>query len=119
MKGSEVLRLEGYLKFHLTEILEELKTNDEEDSNADLTWSTKWGSSAQVLKGCLLRSREEIRLALARMREGSYGTCVGCGNEIDLRRLEVVPWAKVCVVCQQESDSNGTAESRFSDRHRV
>lgn len=104
MKGSEVLRLEGYLNFHLTEILEELKTNDEEESNANLTWSTKWGSSAQVLKGCLLRSREEISLALARMREGTFGSCDGCGNEIDLRRLEVVPWAKCCVMCQQESD---------------
>lgn len=104
MKGSEVLRLEGYLKFHLTEILEELKTYDEDDCSADSTWSNKWGPSAHVLKGCLLRSREDICLALARIREGSYGSCVGCGNEIDLRRLEVVPWAKLCVVCQQESD---------------
>lgn len=104
MRSLDVLRLEGYLRFHLAEILEELVTNDEEDSNADLTWSTKWGSSARALKGCLIRSREEICLALARIREGTYGSCVGCGNEIDLRRLEVVPWAKVCVVCQEDYD---------------
>lgn len=103
MKSSEVSRFERYLTFHLSEILEKLKTSDEENSNADLTWCTKWGSSARVLRGCLLRSREEICLALARIREGTYGDCVGCGNEIDLRRLEVVPWAKFCVVCQKES----------------
>jgi RNA polymerase-binding transcription factor DksA len=104
MRSSDVLRLERYLKFHLTEILEELGSNREADSDAESTWSAKWGSSADIVKECLLRSLEDISWALSRMREGTYGDCVACGNEIDLARLEVVPWAKFCVVCQEVSD---------------
>ncbi|MGC5022461.1 TraR/DksA family transcriptional regulator [Micromonospora sp. DT47] len=39
--------------------------------------------------------------ALRRMSEGSYGSCEGCGGDIPLARLEVLPWAQYCVPCQQ------------------
>ncbi|MEQ4301027.1 TraR/DksA family transcriptional regulator [Plantactinospora sp. B6F1] len=39
--------------------------------------------------------------ALRRMSEGSYGTCEGCGAEIPVARLEILPWARYCVPCQQ------------------
>src|ERR1700748_565753 len=35
----------------------------------------------------------EIDQALMRMDEGTYGTCLRCGNSIDQRRLEAVPTA--------------------------
>jgi DnaK suppressor protein len=94
----EVARLERYLKFQLVEILQELSGTDEGDS--DSTWSAKWGASANVLKESLLRNREEIVSAIDRIQEGTYGNCVGCGKEIDLRRMEAVPWSKFCIVCQ-------------------
>jgi len=94
----EVARLERYLKFQLAEILQELPSTDEGDS--DSTWSAKWGSSANVLKERLLHNREEIILAIDRIHKGTYGNCVGCGKQIDLRRLEVVPWSNFCIVCQ-------------------
>ena len=37
-----------------------------------------------------------IRDAFGRMRDGSYGTCVECGQAIALARLEAVPWAPLC-----------------------
>lgn len=46
----------------------------------------------------LLRMVEE---ALARIREGSFGLCISCGNEINQKRLEAVPWARYCIDCQQ------------------
>jgi RNA polymerase-binding transcription factor DksA len=118
VKSSEVLRLERYLTFHLAEILEELKSTNERDSDPDSRWRAKWGSSAIVLKECLLRSHDEITLALARMQEGTYGNCVGCGNEIDQRRLEVVPWSKLCIVCHEagrrQAENRRFNGSRFS-----
>lgn len=117
MKKSEVLRLERYMAFHLAEILEELKSNDECDSDPDSIWEAKWGSSAIVLREVLLRSRDQITSALARMPEGTYGNCVGCGNEIDLRRLQVVPWSQRCIVCHEESERR-QAENRLLDRSR-
>ena len=40
-----------------------------------------------------------IRAALARMRDGSYGTCVSCGNEIAPARLDILPDAPLCTAC--------------------
>jgi len=47
----------------------------------------------------------DIDQALRRMDEGSYGTCVRCGHEIDERRLEAVPTARYDAVCQAEVEA--------------
>jgi DnaK suppressor protein len=41
-----------------------------------------------------------IREALDRVEEGSYGMCAHCENAIQSRRLEAVPWTKLCIQCQ-------------------
>jgi DnaK suppressor protein len=43
-----------------------------------------------------------VDAALARMREGTYGECIACGNEINLKRLEAVPWTRHCIECQEK-----------------
>ena len=40
--------------------------------------------------------------ALARIREGSFGECLHCGNEINPKRLEAVPWTRHCIECQEK-----------------
>lgn len=40
--------------------------------------------------------------ALVRMSEGVYGECVSCGNDINLKRLEAVPWTRHCIACQEK-----------------
>ena len=44
---------------------------------------------------------DEIRAALARIRDGSYGLCVDCGDPIDVRRLAAMPAAARCAACQE------------------
>jgi DnaK suppressor protein len=39
----------------------------------------------------------EIETALARIEEGTYGTCVVCGEAIPEERLAAVPYATLCV----------------------
>jgi RNA polymerase-binding transcription factor DksA len=41
----------------------------------------------------------DIERALARMREGTYGTCRDCGKKIDHARLRVIPYARYCLDC--------------------
>jgi DnaK suppressor protein len=41
----------------------------------------------------------EVDRALAKLADGTYGTCDDCGHEIGAERLEAVPWAAVCVTC--------------------
>lgn len=40
-----------------------------------------------------------IDAALARIAEGTYGICAGCGNEISDLRLDAVPTAALCKAC--------------------
>jgi DnaK suppressor protein len=43
-----------------------------------------------------------IEAALGRMTKGSFGVCVACGDEIQPRRLQAVPWTQFCLSCQEE-----------------
>src|SRR5438067_1415377 len=45
-----------------------------------------------------------VRGALARIGEGSYGTCLHCDEEISLKRLNAVPQAAYCLKCQEAAD---------------
>ena len=46
----------------------------------------------------------EIRSALRRIDEGTFGTCLHCEEEISWRRLEALPWARLCLQCQEAAD---------------
>ena len=39
----------------------------------------------------------QIDGALARVEDGTYGTCERCGKPIDEERLEALPWATLCI----------------------
>jgi len=47
-----------------------------------------------------------VKGALARIAEGSYGTCMHCEEDISLKRLNAVPWAAFCIRCQEAVDRN-------------
>src|SRR2546423_6350530 len=40
--------------------------------------------------------------ALDRIRDGSFGLCISCGEEINAKRLEAVPWTRHCIECQEK-----------------
>src|SRR5688572_33363065 len=48
-----------------------------------------------------LRSIEEAMEALDR---GQYGECIRCDDDINERRLEVIPWATMCIRCQEQAE---------------
>src|SRR6201987_2992415 len=43
---------------------------------------------------------ESIDAALERIEDGIYGKCVNCGQPIQEKRREAVPWARLCLRCQ-------------------
>jgi DnaK suppressor protein len=54
------------------------------------------------------RDRKELAdvvSALARMNDGTYGTCVDCSKPIELQRLTAIPAAARCMVCQMQFES--------------
>ncbi|MDI6892109.1 MAG: TraR/DksA C4-type zinc finger protein [Actinomycetota bacterium] len=45
-----------------------------------------------------------VRQALDRIENGTYGICTHCGKEIDLARLEALPYADLCIVCKKKEE---------------
>ncbi len=56
------------------------------------------------LESNLLR---QVRAALRRIHDGSFGTCIECEWEISPKRLEAVPWAPRCIRCQDAAERDG------------
>ena len=53
-----------------------------------------------------------VENALGRIREGTFGECINCGNEINPKRLEAVPWTRYCIECQEKLEKGTLEESR-------
>jgi DnaK suppressor protein len=64
----------------------------------------------------LLQDREKQHLeaieeALQRIETGEYGFCDECGDQIDQKRLMVIPLAQLCITCQQNEERLGNISS--------
>lgn len=56
-----------------------------------------------------LRNREMLLIkkvdeALKRIEEGTFGACVSCDNDIELKRLEARPTATLCIACKEDEE---------------
>lgn len=45
--------------------------------------------------------------ALARIEQGTFGTCESCGKPIPKARLRAVPHARLCIGCKREEEGQG------------
>jgi DnaK suppressor protein len=51
------------------------------------------------------RQIREIRSAMERIEDGTYGLCEQCEEPIGKKRLDALPWARLCVNCQAQQES--------------
>jgi RNA polymerase-binding protein DksA len=80
-----------------------------------MTYGSQAAAATQVFeqqRDLALRDRAERALAdvdaaIARLAEGTYGACTGCGRPISPERLEALPWAAHCIDCQRELGRTG------------
>lgn len=56
------------------------------------------------------RLLQNIDDALLRLGKDTYGMCERCRQVISTRRLEALPWARLCVTCQSVAEESGNAE---------
>jgi len=66
----------------------------------------------------MFRERDQNKLraieeALDRIKEGTFGICENCGNEIPVARLEAMPFAVTCVPCKTEQEKYEKMFSSF------
>jgi len=63
----------------------------------DVATATFDREMASTLEDNSMHVLDEIDGALARIDEGTFGTCKACGGPIGEERLEALPWATLCI----------------------
>ena len=85
--GVRLEAIEEELDSHQNRDWEELATEREGDEVLEATGNAGLAEITQ------------IRAALGRIADGSYGTCVRCGESIAEARLDLLPWTPHCRNC--------------------
>lgn len=105
---TEHVRLSALIEEHIRE-LEEARITETSADRSPEPGSAEAGSmkfeyekelSIQRNAADLLR---KVEWAMARVETGGYGICESCGSEIPIARLEVLPYATVCVNCARRT----------------
>ena len=123
MNSEQRKHLEKRLQAERERAIKAIRSLDESrasnDDDGDLTLypfhlADEGTDTMEQEKTLLLLSNEgrlllEIDEALRRMYrdDESFGKCGGCGDEIAFERLDIVPWATMCVSCQRELEERG------------
>lgn len=78
------------------------------DSGVQDRGEESFAGSVVAVDRALLRQHEaerrEVQAALVRLREGSYGECVQCGEPVGYQRLRITPAAGRCLRCQERAE---------------
>src|SRR5712671_428388 len=77
------------------------------ERSADVLEEAQYKSARELAIAGLNREasvRRGVAMALARIQNGTFGTCVYCGGETSQRRLDAVPWTPFCIRCQEAAD---------------
>jgi DnaK suppressor protein len=51
-----------------------------------------------------IQEMQDIEAALQRIKNGEYGVCIECGDDVGFSRLQAYPTAKRCIVCQEKRE---------------
>jgi DnaK suppressor protein len=95
------------------ELLKNIARTEEEgraaddDPTVDLADKAANSYTKEFLFGQTNHDRFILQLvneALGRMKDGNYGQCVHCQEEVQQKRLEAVPWARHCITCQEKQE---------------
>jgi DnaK suppressor protein len=112
----EKKRLEYYkkkLQIKREELLKSIARTEEEgrsaddDPTVDLADKAANSYTKEFLFGQNNTDRttlQRIDEALERIKKSTYGVCEHCETELQQKRLEAVPWASHCTVCQEKQE---------------
>lgn len=85
---------------HTADLEQAAELSNYDDHPADLASETFEREKDLALEGNLEDLLEKINVALEKLEDSTYGVCDSCGAEINPNRLEVLPWASLCLLCQ-------------------
>jgi DnaK suppressor protein len=85
--------------------------------NADLADATQQAIEREMACRDLDRNAllaRDIRAALQRIADGSYGYCTKCDEPIPEKRIAAVPWTALCLSCQEKRDATQSLKEEFA-----
>ena len=68
---------------------------------SDRSHSSEERSRVIATAGALRANLRDVERALAKLDDGTYGSCDRCGKPIGDERLEAIPWALLCIDCKK------------------
>jgi DnaK suppressor protein len=119
MNNSDVQRFERILKMRLEQTIRSI------DRLQDETRSIESDSPSDSADQCVMSVSKEalfhqsgerrvmvrrIEAALGRIQQGMFGICIACGDDINPRRLEALPWTQYCLDCQEDVERSEIRE---------
>jgi RNA polymerase-binding protein DksA len=90
--GDRLERVEGHIKRHDGPLSADFEEQATERQNDEVVFA---------LDDSLKEELSAIDHALNRIANGEFGICVKCGEEIEIARLDAVPFAATCVECKE------------------
>jgi DnaK suppressor protein len=60
-----------------------------------------------VMSSNMRSNLDQVDEALTRIADRTFGKCLHCAQEISIKRLELLPFARFCVPCQEKMESHG------------
>ncbi|MCX7760127.1 MAG: TraR/DksA family transcriptional regulator [Hydrogenothermaceae bacterium] len=115
------------IKEKLLEKRQQILSSLEEASKADINEKTGVEDSADTVTSELSRETHYrltqadletlylIDLALRKIENGTYGICEECGAVIGEKRLEAIPWVRLCIDCSQNEEIVRTFQQRSEE----
>jgi DnaK suppressor protein len=113
MEKETIIRFRVLLEMEKSRILLNAKNAREELADQPHEPGGDEGDEAQNMaeQHLTLRFKERERLllrkieeSLQKIKEGTFGECDDCGNDIEIRRLEARPTASLCVKCKEAEE---------------
>ena len=95
-------------------LLMELKEQSGGDV-VDFASDTSAGEISSQLAEVESRELKQLDKALDRMKSGEYGQCEICSGKIPLMRLQILPYATMCINCQRELEKLGDVDAADVD----
>jgi DnaK suppressor protein len=109
-------RLEYFKKKLMTkreELLRAISRSEQEGRQADEETTVDLADKAansytkEFLFGQTDTDRATLLLvddALGRIKDGTFGECMQCQEELQQKRLDAVPWTRYCISCQEKKE---------------
>lgn len=110
MKKNELQFFKNFLEERKQNIAENLRSNSKEiealhnsvpSDSVDFSVIETGSQIDLTISANLKQELNDIEESLEKIKNGAYGICESCDEEIPIKRLKIKPHAKYCILCRQ------------------